>query len=43
MAGMTFSDAMDCSTRGVPYSVARHDEIEDMYSADSSRKPRADT
>ena len=43
MAGMTFSLAMDCNTLGVPYRVARHEEIDDMYSAESSRKPSADT
>ena len=29
IAGMMFSDAIDCSTLGVPYSVARHEEMED--------------
>ena len=43
MAGMTFSLAMDCSTLGVPYRVARQLEIDEMYSADSSKKPSADT
>ena len=43
MAGMTFSLAMDCNTLGVPYRVARQEEIEEMYSADSSRKPNAET
>ena len=43
MAGMVFSAAMDWRTLGVPYSVARQLEIDDMYKADRRRKPRAET
>ena len=43
IAGMVFSAAIDWRTLGVPYSVARQLEIEDMYKADRSRKPRAET
>lgn len=30
MAGMTFSEAMDCKTLGVPYKVAKQLEADDM-------------
>ena len=43
IAGMVFSAAMDWRTLGVPYSVARQLDIDDMYKADRSRKPSADT
>ena len=41
--GMTFSEAIDWSTLGVPYRVARQLDIEEMYKADSNKNPRAET
>ena len=41
--GMTFSEAIDWSTLGVPYRVARQLDIEEIYNADSSKNPKAET
>jgi hypothetical protein len=39
MNGITFSLAMDCRTRGVPYIAARQLDIEETYRPARRRKP----
>jgi hypothetical protein len=39
MTGITFSLAMDCRTRGVPYIAARQLDIEETYRPARRRKP----
>lgn len=43
MPGMTFSKAMDCKTRGVPYIAPKQLDIEDTYKPASSKSLTADT
>jgi hypothetical protein len=39
MTGITFSLAMDCRTRGVPYIAAKQLDIEETYRPARRRKP----